>query len=95
MFRACVRGHRAIDQRNIFLQQFLDGIQVFLIAWYTDHHGLTRATGAASPANAVDIIFGVAGHIIVKHMADRWNVKTARRNVRRDQKSNVALAKPV
>ncbi len=73
--------------------QPLDIFQIFFVARNADHQrgaGFASATGAA---NAVNVIFGMAGHIKVEDVAHIGNIQSTRRNVRGAKKLDIAIAK--
>lgn len=70
--------------------QPLDFEDVFLIGGGDNRErdaGFARASGAA---DAMDIILGMGWDIEIEHMAYVWNVEAARRDVRADNKVDVA-----
>ena len=92
--RRLVAG-RAVGARDLVAQQRLDVGQVLLVLRRADHDRLARPPGAAGAADAVDIVLGVAGHVVIEHVADRRNVQPARRDVRSDQEFQRAVAEAV
>jgi hypothetical protein len=55
------------------------------IDWRNDCNGFALIAGAARSANAVDVIFGRRGHVIVDNVRDGIDVNTARGDVGRYQ----------
>ena len=86
-------GHGAA--RNRHFHQIFDGIDVFVIRGDRDGIGLAQTPGAAGAADAVDVIFGMRGHIEVEDMADGGNIQPARGHVRGHQQMHRTVAKAV
>src|SRR5262245_61845260 len=59
----------------------LDSVQEFLFVEGNEGDGVAGRFGAAGAADAVDIVFGVAGHVVVHHVRDAFDVETARGDV--------------
>jgi len=60
-----------------------------------DGERLAQTPGPTGAADTVNVILGVRGHVKVEHMADRRNVQTPRRHVRRNQQMHRAIAETV
>ena len=56
-------------------------------------HRTTGATGAASTANAMDIVFGLHRQTVIDHVRDAGYVKAARRNVGRHKNLDTTVTK--
>ncbi len=59
------------------------------------HERVPFASGAASAANAVNVILGMDRHVEVENVAHIRNVEATSRHIRRDQKADIAAAKAV
>ena len=70
--------------------QILDLIDIFRVVLGDDRQRDAGAAGAAGAADAMDIILAMGRHVEVEDMADVRNVEAARRDVRADEKCNVA-----
>ena len=55
--------------------------------------GVPFGFGAASPADAVDIVFGVLGNIVIDDVTDFCDIDSARRDIRRHKETEFTLAK--
>ena len=89
------RGAEALGQGGAgqgLVHEALDRGQVFVIRGGGDADRSAKAPGAARAADAVDVILGMAGQVIVEHVADGGNVEAPRRHVRGDQQPQLAVA---
>ena len=53
---------------------------------------LTGSTGAASSANAVNVVFVGSGLIEVNHVAHVWNIESTGGNISRNKHTGVVVA---
>ena len=90
-----VGGPWRVGARDRAADQRLDGTQILVIRRHTERDCHARPTRAARAADAVDVIFGMAGQIVVEHMADAGNIKPACRHIRCDQETQLAFAEPI
>ena len=88
----CRLGPGQFDARNFCLNQGLDRGKVLFVARRADHKGRALAPGPTGAANAMHVIFGMAGHVEIKHMADIRNIKPTRRHIRGAQEPQAAIA---
>ena len=58
-----------------------DGGDMFLLVAGDEGEGIADALGAAGAADAVDIIFGMLGNVVIDDMADTFDVDAARGDV--------------
>ncbi|MBM3601345.1 MAG: hypothetical protein FJX35_24375, partial [Alphaproteobacteria bacterium] len=92
--RFCVRGQpRQLDARNLLADQLLDSGEVAAVGRRCQHEGAALAAGSAGPADAMDVVFGVHGHIEIEDMRQEGDVETARGHVAAHQKLDLAVAK--
>ena len=75
---------------NLFMGELFNVGQIFLIATCHDGQSCARFACTASAANAMHIIFRMRRQIKIKDMADIRNIKTARGDIRADQKTDFA-----
>ena len=86
---------RVIDARHCLLDQLFDGIKVLFIARHANHHRFAIAACTTCAADPVHVVFGVARHIIVEHMAHGRDVKSTRGDVRGNQESQRSVAESI
>ncbi len=77
------------------MNKALHVFQVLFVAWDADHDRFAIAAGAACTANAVNIVFGMARHVKVEHVADRRHIKPTGRNIRSDKEFEVTSTETV
>ena len=77
------------------MDQFFDRIEGFFIARTTDGKGLALTSSATGAANAVDVVFGMAGDVEIEHVADRRHIKAARGHIRRHKDTQLAVAEGI
>jgi len=75
--------------------QPLDRVEVLLVRGRADHQRGALLARAARPADAVDVILGMARHIVVEDVADIGDVEPARGHVRGHEEPERAVAEAV
>ena len=83
---------RRVDPRQRGFQQLLDRGQILVVGRHGDADRGAKTARAAGAPDAVDIVLGMAGQVIVEDVADRRDVQAARRDVGRDQQAQLAVA---
>ena len=75
--------------------QLLDRRDIFAVDRRGDGDRRAGQSGAAGPADAVDVVLGVGGHVEIEDVADRRDVEAARRDVAGDEQRQPVLAEIV
>ena len=92
------RGHEALRQFldvDLVAGQLLDVLQERLLLAVAIGDGDPVGTGARGPPDAVDILFGDVGQIVIDDVADARDVDPARGDIGRDQDRHAAVAEGV
>ena len=66
-------------------EQVLDAAEKLAFVAADERHGHALFTGTAGAANAVHVVFGMAGNVEIEDVADMRDVEAPRGNVRSDQ----------
>ena len=74
------------------MQQLLDRGQVLVVGRHGDADRGAKTARAAGAPDAVDIVLGMAGQVVVEDVADRLDIQAARRDVGGDQQAQLAVA---
>ena len=72
--------------------QRLDGVDREAVLGLGDGEGVAAAFGAAGAADAVDVVLGVDGHVVVEDMRQAADVEPARRDIAADEQADLAGA---
>ena len=75
---------------NFNLNQAFNIGEILFIAWCANHHGGAKLACATCAANPVYIVFRMAGHVIVEHVAHIGHIQPAGRYVGGHQKAQYA-----
>jgi hypothetical protein len=78
-------------RRNGVANEVFDPANFMTLAVDSQGKGCAIATGTTRPTNAVDVIFGLHGQVVVDGVADGLNVNTACGNVSGDQDTDTAV----
>jgi len=87
-----LRARRAVHPRNLLTQHPLDGLQRLDVLRCHQHGGEAFAASAPRTANAVDVILGMYGDVVVEDVAHGGDVETTRRHVARGEKGYRSVA---
>src|SRR5437868_12712615 len=81
---------RKCDLRQSLTNRLLDGAQIVLLVRRDERECIADLTCPRRATDAVDVVVGRLRHIEVDDVAERFDVDSARGNVRRNQDSVVA-----
>ncbi len=94
-----MRGRRVITQAihlaslELLLEDILDAMHHARVLRGDQRIGMAHRRGAARAPDAVHIVLGLHGHIIVHHVRDALHVYAARGNVGGHERARVAAPK--
>ena len=88
------RGLRVVEVRQFDLWQALADLtldlrQGLLLGGRDEEEGIPLRAGPGSPADAVDVVVWIGGHIEADDVCDVLNVQSTGRDVRRHQDLNI------
>jgi hypothetical protein len=85
---------RNLGKRNLLADRSFNGSKLFELVWSRDGHRATGMSGSARSTNAVDVVFGLIGQVVVDNDADFLDVDSAGGDIGGDEESEFAVLEP-
>ena len=91
----CGAGRLVANDRQRVSDQAFNAAQIVAFSHVAERNGRPAGAGARRPSDAVDVVLGLVGKLIVDDVADACDVKATSRDVGGHQNPRVAVTEPL